>query len=109
MASAKRDYIEVDGVRLQSLTELEKSNLDALWGERYGKNDEVDMVMRRELVVVSLVDDEGNRLFKDDEVDVLGDFKASDIAKWYRAARKHSGFDLSDVEAQEKKSDATAA
>lgn len=108
LADAERDYAEVDGVRLQSLTELERSALESLWTERYSKSKTVDMVMRRELLVRSIVDDAGKRMFADSEVALLGAFKPRLVAKLYAEARVLSGFDDgAEVDKQEKKSDET--
>ena len=62
MQYAQREYRVVDGARLQTLTELELVSLRSRWGERYNKTKDVDLVMRRELVVACLVDDDGHRL-----------------------------------------------
>lgn len=109
MAYASRKHVDVDGVRLQSLSELEKAKLDALWGERYNATKQVDMVMRRELVVACIVDDDGNRLFLDSEVDLLGEWDAGIIGQLYEACRKLCGFDdREDLEEAAKKSDRAA-
>lgn len=109
LALAKRRYVEVDGFRLQSLTELELSNLQSLWTERYSKSKTIDMRMRRELIAVCLVDDEGKRLFQNDEVSLLGEIDASVVNHLYSEARKHNRMDegSDEVESYEKKSDET--
>lgn len=111
LAMAQRTYVEVDGVRLQSLTELERSSLDSIWGERYSKTKSVDMVMRRELLVVCMVDDAGVRLFADNETALLGGMDSKVIGKLYDAARKLTGMDSDsdEVAKNEKKSDVIAA
>lgn len=107
---AQRSYADVDGVRLQSLTELERSSLDSIWGERYNKTKSIDMVMRRELLVLCIVDDQGTRLFADNEVALLGSMDSKIISKLYEAARKLTGMDDDgEVAKNEKKSDVTTA
>jgi hypothetical protein len=75
-AKAKRRYTEVDGVRIQSLTELEKINVRGLWSKRAKELPKDDKVaesehvdrMNAELLVLTLVDESGNRLFADNEI-----------------------------------------
>lgn len=109
MQYAKRDHREVDGVRLQSLTELELSDLRTLWGERYNKTKDLDLVMRRELLVASIVDDNGEPIFDEDEANMLADWKGSVTERLYRAARELNGMDEDEVDDQEKKSEPASA
>jgi hypothetical protein len=113
---AKRRYstVTVDGitVRLQRLTELERSNLQSLWGKRFRDHEEkgkdIDyFLMRRELLVACIVDDEGNRLFKMDELDVLGEWDPDIIDKIHEAAQKLNPVGSEDVETVGKKSEET--
>lgn len=83
---ATRQYVEEDGVRLQSLTELEMSSLRTLWGQRYEKTKTTDLRMRRELLVACIVDDEGNRLFDDDEADLLAEWSHIAVDRLYNKA-----------------------
>lgn len=88
----------------------DRSSLDSIWGERYNKTKSVDMVMRRELLVLCMVDDQGVRLFADNEVGLLGAMDSKIIGKLYTAARKLCGMDdEGEVAKNEKKSDATDA
>lgn len=109
MQYAQREYRVVDGARLQTLTELELVSLRSRWGERYNKTKDVDLVMRRELVVACLVDDDGHRLFSDDEVNLLADWNGSAVERLYDAARELCGLDRSEVDEVEKKSEPTTA
>lgn len=108
LATAGRRYTEVEGVRLQSLDELECSTLEARWVNRYEKNDEADLTMRRELLCICIVDDEGERLFKSNEVDQLAGLDSALIRKLYVAAREHCGMDAKvDKESKAKKFEET--
>ena len=69
LASCKRRYTEetIEGlgtVRLQSLTELERAKVEVAARDNAS-------VLRGMLIAMSLVDDEGNRLFGDGEVDTI--------------------------------------
>jgi hypothetical protein len=109
MQYASREYREVDGVRLRSLTELEMSELRTLWGERYNRTKELDLAMRRELLVASIVDDQGELIFEEDEADLLTDWRSKATERLYRAARDMNGMDEDEVDDLEKKSEPTSA
>jgi hypothetical protein len=108
---AARKYQEVDGVRLQSLTELERSNLQSSWGERFDNDDDdafdrsAMFAMRRELLVACIVDDNGDRIFQMEEADLIGQWDAAFVAKLHDAAHILCGF--SDPEVDIKKSEET--
>lgn len=105
---AKRRYIEVDGVRIQSLTELELSELRTRWAIRYEKSKEIDLVMRRETIAAVIVDDSGSRMFSESEVHIIAEWDGAITERIYRAAREHCGFnDADEVNTQEKKSEPT--
>lgn len=105
---AERDYVEKDGVRLQSLSELELSELRTRWGTRYNAHKKLDLVMRRELLVACIVDDNGDRIFSDDEIELLGGWNGSVTERLYEECRKVCGLDLDDeVEETVKNSEAT--
>jgi hypothetical protein len=108
---ACREYDEVNGVRLQSLTEMELSMLRSSWGERFNKNKDNAMNvanMRVDLLAASIVDDDGVRIFSDGEASLLFGWKSSITEKLYNAARVLSGLDADDeVDEAEKKSEET--
>lgn len=104
---AERSYEVVDGVRLQSLTELELCDLRMKWGKRYEESKTIDMVMRREVLVASIVDADGERIFQDGEESLLANWKGSITNKLYRAARALSGLDDETSEDEAKKSETT--
>jgi hypothetical protein len=105
LALTKRRYVEVDGVRLQNLTEYEQSVLESRWANRYEESKELDLSMRRELLSVCIVDEDGVRIFKNTEVDLLKNLDSAVTKKLYDAARVHCGMDdKKAVEKLEKKS-----
>lgn len=108
MQYAQREYAEVEGVRLQSLTELELSDLRAIWGKRYAKDKDIDMVMRRELLVRTIVDDSGERIFANSETDVLAGWRSQVTETLHEAARKLCGLDVSESVAEAEKKSGTA-
>ena len=59
---ARRNVDGLGSVRVQSLTELERATVESIASQDAKK-------MRAMLIVQSLVDDDGNRLFSDKEVD----------------------------------------
>lgn len=110
LALTKRRHIVSNGVRLQSLSEVELSTLKGLWADRYGKSEKVDLVNRRELVAVCAVDEDGNRLFTNEDVEALGAIDGQFLEAVYEDAAKHVGLrkDDSEVDKTEKKSESTA-
>lgn len=110
LESASRRHIEVSGVRLQSLTELERSSLQSMWSERYEKTKKINIALSRaELLVASIVDPLGAPMFTSADYPIFGSLDAKSVDVWYLAARKHSGFDEDDQVDLEKKSDETVA
>ena len=90
---ASRRYDEVQGIRLQSLTELELSKLESLWAQRYHDTKQMNPVMRRELLCLCIVDDEGNRIFSNDEVDALAELDGGVTSQLYSTCRVLCGLD----------------
>lgn len=104
LASTKRRYTEVDGVRIQSLTEIELSTLRGIWASRYDKDKPLDLTSRRELFVMTVVDENGNREFTNEDVELLGEVDGSVVERVYEAAAKHVGLrDEDEVAKLEKK------
>jgi hypothetical protein len=118
-AMGKRRYDSVQGIRIQSLNEMEISTLQGVWGKRYSeleKDDEgfsedgfnVSRQNRRELVAMSVVDEDGERVFGNDEIDEVGTLGPDLVAELNEAAEKLSGiFKADEVDSLEKKSDST--
>ena len=104
----KRRYIEVDGVRLQSISELERSELQAGNYRRTKDGLELDpekfATQSARLLALCVVDDEGQRILSNVEA---GELDASLSATLNEAARRHCGLDKDEVAREEKNSDAT--
>jgi len=119
-AMGKRRYDSVQGIRIQSLNELEISTLQGVWGKRFSDlNDDgdafdenafsVSRLNRRELVAMSVVDAEGERVYGNDEVEEVGELSPDLVESLYNAAEKLSGLSKADeVDKAEKKSESTA-
>jgi len=106
MRMAKRTYQTVNEVRLQSLSELEVSNLRAIWAQRF--NDEgYSLRSRQELLAMCIVDDDGKRLFGSTQADLddIGSLDAKVTAPLYEACVKLCGLDADndEVDKAEKK------
>lgn len=95
LALAKRQYIVVDGCRVQSLTDLELVDLRVKWG----KEDASFGVVRADLLAASVVDAEGNRIFSEDDIPKICELPAGFVDKIYRACREINNLD-DDEEAQ---------
>lgn len=59
---------------------------------------------RARLVVATACDEQGNRVFSDEDVDALGELPAKDVAKLFDVATKLNGMSKEDVEDLEKNS-----
>jgi hypothetical protein len=113
LAKTARRYTVSQGARLQNLTELELSTLRGIWASRYGEDigGPVDLTSRRELLVMCLVDANGDRLFTNDEVVALGALDGAFSEAIYEDAATHCGMRRAvdkEVTKLEKKSESTA-
>lgn len=119
LAKLGRRYIEVRGIWIQSLTELERINLRGAWSKRYAALDEKDNEAKAlhsdrsdaELLVSVIVDSEGgNRVFADNEIDELRGVDSLMFSELVDAAFEHcfNGDSKKAVATNEKKSDAPA-
>jgi hypothetical protein len=110
LAKRARRYREVtlssgDVARLQSLTELERSEYNmSLLDKKGDVNKKALTKATRMLLVKMLVDADGNRMFFDHEDDLLADIDSLDMEILGDAAREHIGFTRKE-ESLEKKSD----
>lgn len=107
-------YTEVAGVKLRALTELDRINLRGLWGRRVAAIDASDDVARAahyysqcvELLAISIVGEDGKRMFEDSELDLIKQIdvqifdKAADVAWDF----SFNGNDRKEVDSYEKKS-----
>lgn len=83
-------------VRLRGLSAAERDNFEATLAQTQDLSN-----LRSRLVVLSLVDDEGNRLFKDSEAKELGEKNALVIMRLFEIVRDLSGMadeDLQDAQ-----------
>lgn len=83
-------------VRVQSLTERERSRYEMHATAEDGRYDKFrNMASRRLLISMCVVDAEGKRLIGDseDERDSIGDMDAEDAGILYGACRSHCGLD----------------
>lgn len=119
LAKAQRRYAEHEGVRFQSLTELELTALRSVWSKRIQGMDEknfdssVFALNARELLQQTMVDETGEKLFKSttEDLDAIGSLDSELFASLHEFARKHTGIDRdnAEVDRNEGKSDAATA
>ena len=117
LKKAQRRYTEYEGVRLQSLTELEVSVLRGIWAKRYSGMDEqhpdVELLAKgpRELLAMTIVDENGERMFSSDQEDLelIGSMDPEFFRPLHEAARVHVGFDDKEVDRNEGKSEEATA
>ena len=99
LAKAARRYAEHEGVRFQSLTELELTALRGIWAKRVQGMDEKTFDMSvlslqdREILSRTLVDSEGVRLFGDEmaDLDAIGAMDNVLFESLSNFARQHVG------------------
>lgn len=93
-------------VRIQSLTERERSEFER---SNLGKNGQTNVArlttVRRRLAILCLVDQAGNRLLHDRDVDVLADWDSADMEALSDACVSHLGMKAEDLESIAKNSD----
>jgi hypothetical protein len=108
LAMAKRRYREVqlpdhlgsDVARIQSLTEREKSDYEASLFKPGSMKPIRDMLAsaRRRLLILTLVDDQNERLLGDADEPSLLEMDGAVSSYLYDAATEHCGFQKGDVE-----------
>lgn len=109
LSMTNRRYDEVDGIRIQSLNELELSTLESLWAKRF-QDEGMSLKMRAELLAMCIVDENGNRVFatSEDDISAIQSMDSKVSAPLYRACRVHVGLDdPKDLEAMGKGSEET--
>ncbi len=103
-----RRYTEVtvDGVkyRIQSLTEGEKSRYENSITNSKGS---VKLQARMQLLIATVVDDEGNRLFPSDDYSAMAQVDGALTGKLFNEAIEHCGFQEADIDELVKNSEAT--
>ena len=97
-------------VRIRSLTERELSRYQSATIASGGtglKRSKLEDASRR-LIVLSLVDHDGNQLLGNGDADRLADWDAADTSFLYDECAKHCGINRSDIEDLVKNSEQTA-
>lgn len=96
-----REVVEVwgDRVWVRCMTAAERDDFESEILVTKGKNTEVNRRnLRAQLVVRTTVDEEGNRFFANDDLDVVGAKSAAEIDKIFAVAMRLSGLSQADVE-----------
>jgi len=111
LQKTKRRYIDVElpsggTARLQSLTELERSEYNSGLLDKKGEIDKEKLTLGTVMLVCKmLVDSENNRMFHDHEHELLATIDSLDMEVLGDEARGHIGFDLESRRNLRKKSD----
>lgn len=93
-------------VRCLTGTERDKFESEVILSR--GKNTEVNMKnLRARLLVCTIVDDKGIRLFSDKDIDIIGAKNGAVVDRLFSIAQKLSGMTKEDMEDLTKNSDAT--
>jgi len=86
-------------VRVRGLTGAERDAFEQSIVEQRGKNTRMNLRnIRARLVALTVVDEEGNRLFSDDDVEALGRKSAAALNRVFEVAQRLSGLRPEDVE-----------
>lgn len=100
LQKTKRRYIDVElpsggTARLQSLSELERSEYNSSLLDKKGEIDKTKLTFGTMLLLCRmLVDSDDKRLFLDHEYELLASIDSLDMEVLGEEARKHVGFDL---------------
>ena len=86
-------------VRVRTLTGKERDSFEESISQVRGKKTELRLAnIRAKLAARSIVDEDGNRLFSDDDISALGKKSAAALDRVFAAARRLSGFTDEDME-----------
>ena len=86
-------------VRVRGLTGSERDKYEASVMQRKGKRYELVMAdARAKLVALTVVDEEGNRLFSDSDVKALGQKNAAPLNRIFSTSQRLSGLSNEDIE-----------
>lgn len=97
-------------VFVRCLTGTERDKFESEIVQSRGKSLDVNMQnLRAKLLVRTIVDEEGNRLFTDTDINELGAKNASVLDKLFSIAQRLSGLTKEDVEDLTKNSGATSS
>jgi hypothetical protein len=105
LGRAKRRYREIHlpvsdlTVRIRSLTEGELSSYQRKLFAKGGRGLDPTALRtaNRRLFALCLVDEQGNRLFSDSDVDTMVEMDSMDSGKLYEACSEHCGIDRTDM------------
>lgn len=90
-------------VRVRALTGAERDAYEASVVRRKGNKMEYDPTnMRAKLVAMCVVDEQGNRVFSDKDVELLGRKSAAALDRVFQVAQRLSGLRAEDLEELEK-------
>ena len=93
-------------VRVKSLTGKERDALESSMIIGKGKNANVNLNnLRAKLVARSVVDEDGKRIFTDDDISALGAKSAAALTRVYEVAQRLSGITQEDVDELTKNSE----
>jgi uncharacterized protein with beta-barrel porin domain len=86
-------------IRVQALSAYERGKLEALFTTKTGERRMERMAKLREFVAVaSCVDESGNRMFTEGDVDALGQVESSVLEAVLKAYQELNGSDDADIE-----------
>ena len=92
-------------VRVRSFTGRERDAFEASMVRGEGRDRKVDLTnMRARLVGLTVIDETGQRLFTDEEVDLLGAKSGAALDRVFAVAQKLNGLSSADVEELSKNS-----
>lgn len=86
-------------VRVRALTGAERDAFEQSIIEQRGKSTKMNLQnMRAKLVALTVVDEEGNRIFSDEDAKLLGQKSASALNRIFEVAQRLSGLTPADVD-----------
>jgi len=95
--------------RIRSLTELERSRFEASIRDKRGQVSNTKLIdLKCRLIVLCVVDGDGNQLLSNSDIDTLRNQDAKFTNELVDAIQTHCGITESDMEELEKNSEATA-
>jgi len=97
----ERVYVDPWGgeVLVRGLTAAERDEYEASIVRRKGQKTEVDMRnIRAKLVVRCVVDENGQRVFRDEDAELLGQKSAAAVDRIFEVAQRLSGLSNRDIE-----------
>lgn len=94
-------------VRVGAMTARDRDNFEAALVVADGNKRKTDFTnFRAKLVARTVIDDDGKRIFADEDADALGELEAADIQPIFEVAQRLNGFSQADVDELTKNSSA---